>query len=127
VKAAGPHLAGRSRVKRAKARAADRVTGDSAPGRFIRMTSARAGGAKGHLLILSTGTTTSVEDVISARGGPIWYQLSSTNTWRITQALVKRAEAAGCPVVVLTVDLPAGRARSLQRASNLAICRSSNP
>ncbi len=73
------------------------------------MASARAAGAKGHLLILSTGTTTSVEDVTAARGGPVWYQLYPTNTWRITQALMKRAEAAGCPVVVLTVDLPAGR------------------
>ena len=73
------------------------------------LASARAAGAKGHLLILSTGTTASVEDVTSARGGPIWYQLYPTNTWRITQALVKRAEAAGCPVMVLTVDLPAGR------------------
>ena len=72
------------------------------------LASARAAGAKGHLLILSTGTTASVEDVTSARGGPIWYQLYPTNTWRITQALVKRAEAAGCPVMVLTVDLPAG-------------------
>ena len=73
------------------------------------LASARAAGAKGHLLILSTVTTTSVEDVISARGGPVWFQLYPTNTWRITQALVKRAEAAGCPVVVLTVDLPDGR------------------
>jgi 4-hydroxymandelate oxidase len=73
------------------------------------MASARAAGARGHLLILSTGTTASVEDVTSAHGGPIWYQLYPTNTWRITQALVKRAEAAGCPVLVLTVDLPAGR------------------
>ena len=73
------------------------------------VASARAAGAKGHLLILSTGTTTSVEDVTSARGGPVWYQLYPSNTWRVTQALVKRAEAAGCPVLVLTVDLPAGR------------------
>jgi isopentenyl diphosphate isomerase/L-lactate dehydrogenase-like FMN-dependent dehydrogenase len=73
------------------------------------MASARAAGARGHLLILSTGTTTSVENVTSARGGPIWYQLYPTDTWRITQALVKRAERAGCPVLVLTVDLPAGR------------------
>src|SRR5713101_6406135 len=79
------------------------------------MASARAAGAKGHLLILSTGTTTSVEDVTSARGGPIWYQLYPTNTWRITQALVKRAEAAGCPVIVLTVDLPAGRNTETER------------
>ena len=63
---------------------------------------ARAAGAKGHLKILSTGTTSSVEDVRTAHGGPIWFQLYPTDTWRITQALVKRAEAAGCPVLVLT-------------------------
>ncbi len=73
------------------------------------IAAARAAGVRGHLLILSTGTTTSVENVTAARGGPIWYQLYPTDTWRITQALVKRAERAGCPVLVLTVDLPAGR------------------
>jgi 4-hydroxymandelate oxidase len=73
------------------------------------VASARAAGARGHLLILSTGSTTSVENVTSAWGGPIWYQLYPTDTWRITQALVKRAERAGCPVLVLTVDLPVGR------------------
>ena len=73
------------------------------------IASARAAGARGHLLILSTGSTTSVENVTSAWRGPIWYQLYPTDTWRITQALVKRAERAGCPVLVLTVDLPFGR------------------
>jgi isopentenyl diphosphate isomerase/L-lactate dehydrogenase-like FMN-dependent dehydrogenase len=71
--------------------------------------SARAAGARGHLQILSTGSTTSVENVTSAWRGPIWYQLYPTDTWRITQALVKRTERAGCPVLVLTVDLPFGR------------------
>src|SRR4029450_9468876 len=37
------------------------------------VASARAAGARGHLLILSTGSTTSVENVTSAWGGPIWY------------------------------------------------------
>ena len=73
------------------------------------MASARAAGGRGHLQILSTGTTTSVENFTSAWRGPIWYQLYPTDTWRITQALVKRAERAGCPVLVLTVDLPFGR------------------
>src|SRR6185295_466897 len=35
--------------------------------------------------------------------------LYPTTSWKITEALVKRAEAAGAPVLVLTVDLPAGR------------------
>ena len=79
------------------------------------IASARAAGAKGHLKILSTGATSSVEDVRAAHGGPIWFQLYPTDTWRITHALVKRAEAAGCPVLVLTVDLPVGRNTETER------------
>jgi isopentenyl diphosphate isomerase/L-lactate dehydrogenase-like FMN-dependent dehydrogenase len=69
----------------------------------------RAAKAKGHLQILSTQSSSSVEDVIKARGGPIWFQLYTTNNFEVTTRLVKRAEAAGCPVVAVTVDLPAGR------------------
>lgn len=70
---------------------------------------ARAAKVKRHLQILSTVTTSSVEDVIKARGGPIWYQLYPTSRWDVRQKLVKRAEDAGCPVLVLTVDLSGGR------------------
>lgn len=70
---------------------------------------ARAAKARGHLQILSTVTSSSVEEVTEARGGPIWYQLYTTNNPEITTQLVKRAEAAGCPAIAVTVDLPAGR------------------
>jgi 4-hydroxymandelate oxidase len=79
------------------------------------IAAARAAGAKGHLQILSTGATSSFEDVQAAHGGPIWFQLYPTDTWRIAQALVKRVEIAGCPVLVLTVDLPAGRNTETER------------
>ena len=67
---------------------------------------AAARGAKpgGHTQILSTQTSLSVEDIVAARGAPVWFQLYPTNYWRITDALVKRAEQAGCPVVAVTVD-----------------------
>src|SRR4030095_8043431 len=73
------------------------------------LATAKAAASRGHLQILSTVASTSVEDVTAARGGPVWYQLYATAKWDITQALIKRAEAAGCPVLVVTVDLPAGR------------------
>lgn len=69
---------------------------------------ARAAKARGHLQTLSTVTTSAVEDVNEARGEPVWYQLYPTNEWQVTEALLRRAEAAGCPVVVLTVDHPVG-------------------
>jgi len=75
------------------------------------LAAARAAKSRKHLQILSTFASTSVEDVTAARGAPVWYQLYPTDQWPITQALLRRAEAAGCPVLVLTVDLQGGSNR----------------
>ena len=72
---------------------------------------AKAARAKGHLQILSTVTSSSVEDVTAARGAPVWYQLYVNTIWEIVRGMIKRAEAAGCPVLVLTVDLKEGSNR----------------
>jgi isopentenyl diphosphate isomerase/L-lactate dehydrogenase-like FMN-dependent dehydrogenase len=78
---------------------------------------AKAARARNHLQILSTVTSTSVEEVSAARGASVWYQLYATDQWRVTDALVKRVEAAGCPALVLTVDVQGGSSReSLVRA-----------
>jgi len=70
------------------------------------IAAARGAKSAGHLQILSTMTTASVEDVIDARGAPVWYQLYPTASWEVAKGLLSRAERAGCPAVVLTVDLP---------------------
>ncbi len=75
---------------------------------------ARAARTVDHLQLLSTVTTSSVEAVNEARGEPVWYQLYPTTSFAVTKQLVSRAEAAGCPAVVLTVDLPAGSNRITQ-------------
>lgn len=75
---------------------------------------ARAARTRKHLQILSTMSSTSVEDVNAARGEPVWYQLYPTDHWPVGRALVKRAEAAGCKVLVLTVDLQGGSNRETQ-------------
>jgi len=61
--------------------------------------------------MLSTVATASIEEAIAARGGPVWQQLYATNVWELTRAIVKRAEAAGSPAIVLTVDLHDGSNR----------------
>jgi isopentenyl diphosphate isomerase/L-lactate dehydrogenase-like FMN-dependent dehydrogenase len=73
------------------------------------MAVARGAKAGNHLMILSTNTTTPVEDVIAARGAPIWYQLYATNKWEVAKAFVTRAERAGCVAVAVTVDRNGGR------------------
>ena len=70
---------------------------------------ARAARAKGHQMILSTVGSSSIEGVIKEHGSPVWYMLYPTDDWAVTQALVKRAEAAGAPAIVLTVDRQGGR------------------
>lgn len=70
---------------------------------------ARAAAAKGHHMVLSTVASTPIEDVIAARGAPIWHQLYPTDRWEYTEAILRRAEAAGATAVCLTVDLPGGR------------------
>src|SRR5580658_1989235 len=70
---------------------------------------ARAAQSKKALQVLSTVTSHSVEDVIKARGGPVWYQLYAVSDWALTERIAKRAEDAGCPVIAWTIDLLAGR------------------
>ena len=84
------------------------------------VATANAARTRNHLQILSTVTTTSVEDVTKARGAPVWFQLYPRLNWQFTRGLVQRAEASGCPVVVITVDLPTRRnTETLQRFTRL--------
>jgi isopentenyl diphosphate isomerase/L-lactate dehydrogenase-like FMN-dependent dehydrogenase len=70
---------------------------------------AKAAKAGDHLMILSTQTSTGVEDVVKARGGPIWMQLYATNKFDVAAHHIKRAENAGCTAVAVTVDRSGGR------------------
>ena len=76
---------------------------------------ARAAKAKGHLQMLSTMSSTAVEEVIDARGEPIWYQLYARDQWPDTLKIVKRVEDAGCPALVWTIDLLGGSNRETFR------------
>ena len=70
---------------------------------------ARAAKAKKATQILSTVSSSPMEDIARALGGPLWYQLYMPVNWEGTEKMVRRAEAAGCPVLVWTVDLLGGR------------------
>ena len=70
---------------------------------------ARAAGKRKHQMILSNVDNASIAAVNKARGEPAWFMVYPTNDWAVTQALVKRAEAAASPAIVLTVDRQGGR------------------
>ena len=70
---------------------------------------ARAAKAHGTLQILSTSTSTGVEDVNKALGRPVWYQLYAPPSWEACEKILQRVSNAGCQVVLLTVDNTTGR------------------
>jgi len=65
---------------------------------------ARAAKTGDHLMILSTQATTSVAEVIAARGRPIWSQLYATNKFEVAQHHVLSMERQGAIEVAVTVD-----------------------
>jgi len=70
----------------------------------------RAAAAAGIPFCLSTVGVCSVEEVTKASKAP-WFQLYMLKDRGYMRALLERAKAAGCPVLVFTVDLPTPGAR----------------
>jgi 4-hydroxymandelate oxidase len=66
----------------------------------------KAAGAAKTLMILSTLSTFSIEEVMAVATGPVWFQLYVFKNRAISASLVNRAEVAGCKAIVLTVDVP---------------------
>jgi 4-hydroxymandelate oxidase len=75
------------------------------------LATARAAGAAGTLMILSTLANCPMEEVSRAATGPLWFQLYIYRDRGVTRELIRRAEAAGCRAIVLTVDAPVGGMR----------------
>jgi 4-hydroxymandelate oxidase len=70
---------------------------------------ARAAASRQIQMMLSTVASCSVEEVTAARKTPVWQQLYATDDWHVTEAIVRRAEKAGCTAIALTVDSFTGR------------------
>jgi len=66
----------------------------------------RAAGAQGTVMVLSSLSNTPVEEVVREATGPVWFQLYVYRDRAATEAVIARAEAAGCRALVLTVDAP---------------------
>ena len=69
---------------------------------------ARAAAAAETIMIVSMAATVAVEDVAAAAPGAVlWFQLYVQPDMAFTERIVRRAEAAGCRALVVTVDSPA--------------------
>jgi 4-hydroxymandelate oxidase len=99
---------------------ATRVLGESiempimlAPTAFNRLAhpdgecaAVRAAGGAGTVMIASTLSTCTLEEIAAAATGAVWFQLYVYKDREVTKDLVARAEQAGYRALVLTVDTP---------------------
>lgn len=85
------------------------------------VATAKAAGAAGTIMILSTLSNSDVEDVVNASPGPVWFQLYVYKDRAVTKELVERITKAGCKALVLTVDAPVlgTRERDVRNKFNL--------
>ena len=67
---------------------------------------ARGASAAGSAFVISSFTTTSIEEIARNTQRPIWFQLYVQPDREFTKDMVQRAVASGCKAVCLTVDTP---------------------
>ena len=70
------------------------------------VATARAAGATGSLLVASTLSTVTIEEIGAAATGPLWLQLYVFRDRGLSAELVQRGRRAGCRAVCLTVSVP---------------------
>ena len=69
------------------------------------VATAQGAGRSDTLMMLSTSSNYSMDEVADAASGPLWFQLYHRG-YSFTEMLVHRAEEAGFKAIVLTVDTP---------------------
>lgn len=71
--------------------------------------------------ILSTVSTTSIEKISEITEGRAWFQLYHPVQEELTNDLLDRAEAAGCPVLVILSDVPTFGYRNKEIKNGLSV------
>jgi 4-hydroxymandelate oxidase len=76
------------------------------------VATARGAGLAETIMVASTVSNRSIEDICKAASGPIWFQLYVDDDREAARVLIERAEAAGCKALCITVDIPVSYARN---------------
>lgn len=67
---------------------------------------ARGAGAVGAVMVVSSFTTTAIDEIVRNTPAPIWFQLYVQRDRDFTKDMVQRAVAQGAKAICLTVDTP---------------------
>jgi 4-hydroxymandelate oxidase len=83
------------------------------------VATARGASAAGAGFVISTFTTTSIDEIARNTQRPIWFQLYVQRDRAFTKDMVQRAVASGCRALCLTVDTPVLGCRYSQQSFGL--------
>jgi 4-hydroxymandelate oxidase len=78
------------------------------------LATARGASTHGIPFVVSTNTTTAVDQISAVSAAPLWFQLYVQTDREFTRDIVARAEEAGCHALCVTVDTPTLGARIRQ-------------
>src|SRR5215470_8018487 len=70
------------------------------------LATARGASATGATFVISSFTTTAIDEIARNTRAPIWFQLYVQRDRAFTKDMVQRAVSGGCKAVCLTVDTP---------------------
>lgn len=85
------------------------------------LATARGAGAASAVYVISSFTTTPLEEIASVATQPLWFQLYIRNDRAFTKALIQHAEEQGCRALCITVDTPVLGARNRQQRVGFAM------
>jgi (S)-mandelate dehydrogenase len=71
--------------------------------------------------VISTACSTPLERVADAADGMAWFQLYASRDLELRADLLSRAKAAGCEVLIVTVDVPAAGKRDRDTRNGMAM------
>jgi 4-hydroxymandelate oxidase len=85
------------------------------------LATARGAGAASATYVVSSFTTTPIEQLAKVATGPLWFQLYVRDDRNFTKDLVQKVEANGCRALCITVDTPVAGARNRQDRVNFRL------
>jgi 4-hydroxymandelate oxidase len=85
------------------------------------LATARGASAASTIYVVSSFTTTPIEEIAKVATQPLWFQLYVRDDRAFTKDVVQKAEAQGCRALCVTVDTPVSGARNRQKRAKFKL------
>ncbi|WP_428665980.1 alpha-hydroxy acid oxidase [Runella sp.] len=85
------------------------------------LATVRGAGAASALYVVSSFSTTPLEEIVKAATQPLWFQLYVRDDRELTKALIQQAEGLGFRALCVTVDTPVAGVRNRQDKARFAL------